>query len=49
VSYMLYMYTNVLEYGMAVIHLTNMLHELEKKYENPKKKSIFKDYDDISE
>ncbi|CAH0404123.1 unnamed protein product [Chilo suppressalis] len=41
VTYMLYMYTNVLEYSMAVIHLCNMLHELEKKYQKKKKISVF--------
>ncbi|KAL0858506.1 hypothetical protein ABMA27_012368 [Loxostege sticticalis] len=36
VSYMFYMYRNMLEYGTTIIHLCNMMHEIELKYQKAK-------------
>ncbi|XP_032528241.2 uncharacterized protein LOC116778363 [Danaus plexippus] len=36
VNYVFYMYTNILELSKVIIHLCNMLHELEKKYKKIK-------------
>ncbi|XP_050360308.1 uncharacterized protein LOC126780086 isoform X2 [Nymphalis io] len=45
VTYMFYIYTNILEQSKVIIHLCNMLHEVEKKYKNVKK-GLFSDYAD---
>ncbi|CAG9577655.1 unnamed protein product [Danaus chrysippus] len=36
VNYMFFMYTNILELSKVIIHLCNMMHELEKKYKTIK-------------
>nr|XP_034838811.1 uncharacterized protein LOC117994945 [Maniola hyperantus] len=45
-SYMLYMYVNILEQCKVIMHLCNMLHELEAKYRKikGKKVGVFDDY-----
>ncbi|CAK1553256.1 unnamed protein product [Leptosia nina] len=53
-SLMLYFYTNILEESQAIIHLCNMLHEIEDKYRynSPIKKkhdSAFQDSFDIKD
>ncbi|XP_037869935.2 uncharacterized protein LOC110385608 [Bombyx mori] len=40
-SYMLYMYTNILHQSTDIIHLCNMLHEIEKKYEHNTDLGVF--------
>ncbi|XP_028169431.1 uncharacterized protein LOC114359303 [Ostrinia furnacalis] len=48
ISYMFYMYRNMLEYGMTIIHLCNMLHETEKKFQG-KALGHWDDYPDSNE
>ena len=43
VNYMFYIYTNILVHSKAIIHLCNMMHEIEKKYLK-QKKGVFDDY-----
>ena len=44
-TYMLYMYTNVVEMGTVIAHLCNMLTEIEDKYRFiPVPGSVFGDY-----
>ena len=43
VNYMFYIYTNILMHSKAIIHLCNMMHEIEKKYLK-QKKGVFDDY-----
>lgn len=42
-TYMIYLYTNVLEMATVIGHLCNMLHELEEKFKKAPK-SGFHDY-----
>lgn len=42
-TYMIYLYTNVLEMATVIGHLCNMLHELDEKYKRVPK-SGFDDY-----
>ncbi|XP_030035645.2 uncharacterized protein LOC115451453 [Manduca sexta] len=43
ITYMLYIYTNILYQSTDIIHLCNMMHEIEAKYKNYKSRGVFAD------